>query len=682
MAVTLTPTQRATLRALADTAVPGLPAPEGVTDPAVVAFWETSASDVGVDVAIEEFLGTLPDADAAGVAQLLDAMAMLGLQYQGRHTREAILKSVAALGPEALVGVGQLRSLACMFAQIVHTDGRNPLWAGYRYAGPEPVRRAAAARTAEAEAAGELPVTTPAAGEVLQADVVIVGSGAGGGTIAGVLAAAGRSVIVVEAAAASRASDHVGLEADGNARMLYRGGLTGTVDGNMSMLAGSTLGGGTAVNWSNCVLPAQHVRDEWAAAGLTDMPTDFDRHLEAVLARMGATDACSDFNGPHQRLAEGAEKLGWHFHKATLNLDPQHYDPELAGYVQFGDSNGARRGTLATYLVDAVEHGARILVHTAVRTVTVENGRASGVEAFITDPATGATRPLTIRAQDVVLAAGALETPAILLRSGIGGPAAGQHLHLHPSVSILAKYAEPQDPWWGPPQAAVVDEFGALDGGWGFLIEGSVFYPGLLAYGTPGRDGAEHKELMAQLDHMSNLLFILRDRSAGHVELDESGEAAHYYQLDDPRDLAVFHKGIRALAELHLAAGALELRLNSPIVPPFDAGEDLDAWLAGIEQIPVIAGGIGLGSAHQMGTARMGTDPATSVAKPSGELHDVAGVWIGDTSAFPSPSGANPMLSCMALAHRTAEHIAGQRDVPAPAQREAAADVLAALPTA
>jgi choline dehydrogenase-like flavoprotein len=159
---------------------------------------------------------------------------------------------------------------------------------------------------------------------------------------------------------------------------------------------------------------------------------------------------------------------------------------------------------------------------------------------------------------------------------------------------------------------------------------------------------------------MANFVSILREHGAGTVTVDERGRAVHSYELDDPRDRSALHRGIRALAELHLAAGAEELWMGSAAVPPFPRGHDLDAWLGLVTQLPIGAGGLAMGSAHQMGGARMGTDPTTSVAGPYGELHDVSGVWIGDTSAFPTASGANPMLTCMALAHRTAEAMRGR----------------------
>ena len=646
----LTPLQRDVLRAVVDTAVPALPVDD---DPS--GFWSTPGSATGAVEELEQWILALPEADLTGIAQLLDGMAQVGIQHQERAAREAILGSAAALSPEAKVGVQTLRGAACLFANAIPgADGSSPFWRQYGYPGPQVV-----------PPTDEPHITpyVPADGEVLTTDVVVIGSGAGGGTIAGVVASAGRDVVVLEMGGATSERDYAQLELAASASMFYRGGVALTADSNVGLLAGATLGGGTTVNWQNCVAPSAEVRREWATEhGLTDVDTEeFDRHLAAVLARMGANQECSDLNGPHQRMVEGAKALGWSWHLATLNVDPARHRPELAGYTQFGDVTGAKQGTLATYLRDAYDAGARILCHTRALRVLHEDGRATGVEATYTDPETLETRAVTIRATDVVVAAGALETPAVLLRSGIGGPAVGQHLRLHPSLGMFGVYEDDQQAWWGPPQAAVMDEFRDLGDGYGLLVEGSQYYPGVFAFQLALTNGKRHKELMSRFAAVCDLLFITRDHGGGTVTLDESGEAVHHYALEDPRDQEQVRKGIRVLAELHLAAGAQELWLNTPYAPPLRRGDDLDAWLEVLHAMPFGAGGIAMGSAHQMGSARMGRNPETSVADVHGQLHDVQGVWIGDTSAFPTPSGANPMLTCMALAHRTAERITGAR---------------------
>jgi choline dehydrogenase-like flavoprotein len=669
----LTPVQREVLTALVDTAVPALPVPDG-GDPA---FWSTPGSAVGTVEALEQFLAQGPEADQVGIAQLLDGLAMLGFQHQGRATREGMLATAQALAPEALVAIATLRGGSCMLAHsLVDETGCNPFWTQYGYPGPSV--------PAPDEDAGIAP-HVPTDGEVMVADVVVVGSGAGGGVIAGVLAMQGKRVVVVEAGGLSAPRDYRQLEIEASTTMMYRGGLAMSADGNIGLLAGATLGGGTTVNWHNCYKPSDAVRQQWAQDfGLDDVATpEFDRHLEAVLARISGTPDCSDLNGPHQRMAEGAAGLGWSTHTVVRNVDPAKHDPALAGYTQFGDPSGAKQSTLVTYLQDAVDAGTTVLVHTRADQVCRNaDGRASGVAATYTDPASGATAHVTVNAPTVVVACGALETPALLLRSGIGGPAVGKNLYLHPSIGVFGVYDDDQQAWWGPPQALVMDEFRDLGDGYGILVEGSQYYTGVFAFQLARKDGKDAKEAMAKLGRMSDLLVITRDHAGGEVTLDDAGEAVHTYAVTDPRDEAQLRKSYRVLAELHLAAGAQELYLNTPSAPVYRRGEDLEAWFAALDAMHLGAGGIAMGSAHQMGTARMGTDPATSVCGPTGELHDVPGVWIGDTSAFPTPSGANPMLTCMALAHRTAERIGGRRDEAPAAQKPAAEQALDAAPAA
>lgn len=669
----LTPVQREVLAAIVDTAVPPLPTPEG-GDPA---FWETPGSAVGTVEALEMFLAQGSEADQAGLAQLLDGLAMLGFQHQGRATREGMLATAQALAPEALVAIATLRGGSCMLAHsLVDETGKNPFWGEYGYPGP-------AVPPPDEDA--RITPHVPSDGEVLEADVVVVGSGAGGGVIAGVLATQGKRVVVLEAGGLTPPRGYRQLEIEASTTMMYRGGLAMSADGNIGLLAGATLGGGTTINWQNCYKPSDAVRREWAEQfGLDDVATpEFDRHLEAVLARVHGTPECSDLNGPHQRMAEGAKALGWSTHQVVRNVDSERYDPALAGYAQFGDPSLSKQSTLVTYLQDAFDAGATILCRTkALHVLRDDQGRASGVAAQYTDPETLATRSVTVNAKDVVVACGALETPALLLRSGIGGPAVGQNLYLHPSIGLFGVYEDDQEAYWGPPQALVMDEFRDLGDGYGILVEGSQYYTGVFAFQLARKDGKDAKVAMSKLGRMSDLLVITRDHAGGQVTVDENGEAVHTYAVTDPRDEAQLRKSYRVLAELHLAAGAQELYLNTPTAPVYRRGDDLEAWFAALDAMHFGAGGIAMGSAHQMGTARMGTDPATSVCAPSGELHDTKGVWIGDTSAFPTPSGANPMLTCMALAHRTAEHISGQRDEVPAARKPQADEALNSAPVA
>jgi choline dehydrogenase-like flavoprotein len=260
------------------------------------------------------------------------------------------------------------------------------------------------------------------------------------------------------------------------------------------------------------------------------------------------------------------------------------------------------------------------------------------------------------------VAAGALESPALLLRSGLGGPAAGDYLRLHPAWALLGMYGEDMQGWWGAPQTGLVDEFDDVEDGYGFLIEASHYSTGLGASAVPFTTAAEHKAFMTEYRYGASLVGLIRDRGHGRVTIDPEGNAVPWYDVTDELDKRNLHLGVEMLIRLHEAAGARMIAPMAGGMPIWRTGDDLERFIARSNRIPLRAGGLKLFSAHQMGSCRMGTDPQTSVAGPYGELHDTPGVWIGDASAFPTPSGTNPMISTMALAHRTAEAITGVTD--------------------
>jgi choline dehydrogenase-like flavoprotein len=638
--------QRATLKALVDTFVPAI---EVADDP--TGFWATPASALMTEIGIELYLSTLDAELQAGLEEILDGLGSFGFAHQPLAVREVMVKTLASVSDEAALGVRAYQQLSTLLAYtITDEEGRNPFWAGMGYPG-------AAGTPPQVEK--PIPITPVEGPLELTADAVIVGSGSGGGVIAAELAAAGKDVVVVEMGGYYNESDFVQSELWAWQSLYYRGGYFTTADQTVSIVAGSSLGGGTTINWSNSVPPRADVRERWASEhGLdgVDGP-EFDSHVEAVMARMKVNDKCSDFNGPHQRLAEGAAALGWDLRPATLNLDPEAYDPAQAGYTGYGDATGAKQGGIKTWLVDAARSGARILVRTAIDRILVEDGKAVGVTGTFSDPATGASHPVTVRAPIVVAACGALETPALLLRSRIGGPAVGKYLRLHPVGALFGRFDEPQEPWWGPTQAAILHEFDRREDGHGFIIEGTHFHTGLSAASVPWTSGREHKELMARFPYVSTLIHITQDRGHGTVSIDDRGRAVHTYPLDDELDRRNFLAGLAATARLLDAAGALEIASLVAGAPSWERGDDLEAWIETVSAAPLRVGGNQPFSAHQMGSARMGRDPETSVADTRGQLHDTPGVWIGDTSAFPTCSAVNPMVSCMALARRTAHAI-------------------------
>lgn len=644
---------RATLAALCDVFVPAVRPPRHASEDER-RFFALRASDTATADRVADLLPELlEEQELADLSTLLKVLRATGIGRVPYQVSQGVLRALAATDDDVDRALTDLRQLT----MVVHyggagTDGGdNPTWPQLGYPGPPsaPVRASTPLPTVRPE---------PDTDELrLEADVVVVGSGAGGGVLAARLAAAGRDVLVVESGGNHTEPDFPGDELGALRRLYWRGGLTQTEDRNVTILAGGTLGGGTTVNWSNCVEPPRHVRSQWASEfGLDGLDgEDFDGHLRAVLDRIGATDAGTELNGPNQRLFEGAKALGWDATTTSRNVDPDLEDAATTGHTGFGDRSGAKQGSLRTWLPDAVAAGARIMTDCAVDRVLVEGGQASGVLGWW-DDGTRRVR-VTVAAPTVVLAAGALETPAVLLRSGIGGPAVGRNLRLHPVPIVTAMYDEPQQGWSGPPQGVVVDERSDAWDGHGYLLESSHWHPGLTAGAIGWRDARAHKLLMGRAAHMAPFLAVTRERGSGHVTLDENGQGLVHYPLEDEFDQEVLRAGLRDMVRLHAAAGARVIVDLAPGRLLWRRGDDVDDFADRVAAAPLGAAGRPMFSAHQMGSARMGTDARTSVADPDGQLHDVRGVWIGDAAAFPTAVGSNPMVTVMALAHRTADRL-------------------------
>ena len=660
--------QRATLLALCDTFIPSLEPPDG--DEANRGFWRRAASHMAVPEGVEVALlqAELADEQIAGLRHLLDSLAGNGMAATTpQEAREQIVNGFCEADPEALAGIATLRGIvgSIFYGLPDLGTGRNPNWDAIGFPGP--------IAPAPADRERPLRVRRPTqAEETLAADVCVVGSGAGGGVIAGELAKAGKSVVVLEAGDYNDDADFDGLELSAYQRMYLNGGPFPTAEGQVSIVAGRGVGGGTVINWTNCLRTHDHVRAEWASEhGLSDLAeSEFDGHLDAVFERLNVNAGCCDLNGPHLRLKEACEELGYDFRPITRNADPATYSPQTAAYMGFGDQSGSKQSTAKTYLVDAQLHGAEILAGARALRVLIEEGRAAGVEAEWRAPgsdptgsdptfaANGKPAKLTVRAPLVVVACGAIESPALLLRSGVGGPAVGEYLRLHPTVAVTAYYDEPQNWMWGPPQAALSHQFADLGEGYGFLLEAAQATTGLFGGAVPWRSGADHKRRMREWAHAAVLIALVRERGHGRVEIDAAGNAVPHYPLEDELDRANLKLGVEQLVRIHATAGAREIVGSGMRVGDWTRGQDLEEFIATLNAQEIVPREFVTFSAHQMGTCRMGRDPATSVANPWGELHDTPGVWIGDASAFPSASGTNPMATIMALARRTALAIA------------------------
>jgi len=489
----------------------------------------------------------------------------------------------------------------------------------------------------------------------LRADVCIVGSGAGGAVVAKELAEHGRSVVVVEEGSYVTNRDFTQRE-EQMLRQLYADqGLRTTVDSTVVISQGSVLGGSTVPSFCLCVRPPRHLLGHWAAAfGLHEMHFEdlvpfFERVEAAAMVRPLRPE---DVNKNNEKLKTGAERLGF---RATL---PAHnrIDCLGCGFCELGCAYDRKGDAATVHLPIASRHGAIIVPDCRVERIDVTDGHAAGIAGRFVRSRTGQTYTLTVRADTVVLAAGAIASPALWLRSQLPNThqQVGRNLHLHPQVVLGGLFNEEIAGWKGIPQSVIVDEFLTLERNLegGYLLTSFVAHPVTLAALLPGF-GAEHARLMDAYPRLALAAVVLHDRTAGRVELDSNGRTVVSYHLND-EDRSDLLDGMRRLADILFAGGA------ERVVLPYNEVRELAhrADYKAIDEHPFRANDPLLLSYHPHGTLRMGADPKRSVVNSRGEAHEVRRLFVADASIFPTAIAVPPQLSVMAFALRTAQLIA------------------------
>jgi choline dehydrogenase-like flavoprotein len=493
--------------------------------------------------------------------------------------------------------------------------------------------------------------------ETIVCDVVVVGSGAGGGTAAGVLAAAGLDVVILEAGEYHDDRDFDGSERTGFSQ-LYAGSPGVTSEGQVQLVAGRGLGGGTVVNYTTSFPTPDHVRAEWAALGTPQFLTaEYDEALAAVNARLGVNKDHQGAGVRDQVLERGARAIGWNVDAMPRNVLGCDAGIEC-GRCGMGCRIGAKQSVTKTWIADAAENGARIYVGATARTVTVEGGKATGVTAVSPDG-----KVLTVKARAVVAAAGAIQTPALLKRSGLANPNIGRHLRLHPATALWGRVPDLVNPWEGALQARYVNEWVDLDGdGYGVLFETAPLTPAFGSGFVNWRSGAQHLERMQELKHMLGVAIIVRDKGpGGTVKIGKDGEPIASYTLS-PGDTELLMKGFDGAARIAEAAGADQIFSTHHRTIGYEPGKrgNLKSFMADVRKEGAAPARLALAALHIMGSARMGGSADLSATNPDGETWDVANLVVADASCFPTASGVNPMISIESIAYMNAKRLAAR----------------------
>ncbi len=509
----------------------------------------------------------------------------------------------------------------------------------------------------------------PQQAQRIAVDVLVIGSGAGGGSVARDLAQAGKRVMVIESGALYDERTFPTRERDAYERLYLDSGFTATDDAHIAILAGGTVGGGTTVNWMTSIPVPDRVRDEWEEQhGVTGIASPrFKKDLNEVLREVGAQPSI-DIPPKDAALIRGAEARGWSGERIQINRT----ECDDCGTCPFGCKRGSKQSTLRLHLPQAMEAGAHLIPDCKAERLIISNGAVRGA---VTTHGTraGTPRTLEIIAPQVVVSGGALRTPLLLRRSGLTHPAIGQNLRLHPVTLAAGIFPEKIEMWRGTMQAAKSEEFIApTEDRNGYIIESAPGHPGLLALGIPWTSRDEHQRLMKLAPKIAPFLAIAKDDGGGRISETRNGFAKIEYRTT-PRDERTLRAALGSLVRMAESAGAEEvIAAGSPPIAwrrndGVEAFEVLERRLTRFDFSPNRGT---VFSAHQMGTARMGSDPVDHACDPFGRVRSssrpratdphggiIKGLYVADGSLFPTAVGVNPMITILALAKRVARTV-------------------------
>jgi choline dehydrogenase-like flavoprotein len=488
----------------------------------------------------------------------------------------------------------------------------------------------------------------------LSCDVCIVGSGAGGAVVAERLATAGKSVIVLEDGGFHASESFDMTERNMTSRLYQERGGRATTDLSIAILQGRAVGGTTVINWTTCFRTPERVFEHWAehhkVEGISH--SALVPHWEALEKRLNVTKmALHQVNANNRKTWDGLEKLGWHKDLLSRNVKQCAH----TGYCGLGCPIDAKQSMLVTFIPDAVRAGTDIYANAWVERVERDGRRCSKVVAKVRHPVTDlfTGHTLSVTAKVVVLAAGGINTPALLLRSKVdANGCAGRRTFLHPALAGLGVHHDRIDPFVGSPQYVHSEEL--VDRGpdkMGMLLEGFPLTPGLLGALTP-QFGKEKNALEALLPHISSTGVLLHDGFDVHdpdegarVSLKPSGMPRVDYKWSE-RFVEGLKTAALAIGRVQLAAGARQV-----VTPHAEYARTEGELRALLDAAKYGPNQIGIAVAHVMGGCAMGTDEKTSVVDSrTMRHHGFDNVFVIDGSVYPTSLTVNPQLSIYGLA--------------------------------
>ncbi|KAA1251238.1 FAD-binding protein [Mycobacterium simiae] len=587
---------------------------------------------------VERYLARMPAASRLALRAGLMALAASSYLATGRSLsrlgpgeRAQVLRRIAAINPDLGAAVEGVKAVA-LLANGADTYAQELLVGAQAH---DPARPDAELNVA---ASTDSP-------SVLTTDAVIVGSGAGGAMAARTLARAGLDVVVLEEGRRWTVEEFRTTHPIDRYAGLYRGAGATVALGRPAVVLpiGRAVGGTTVVNSGTCFRPPVSVQRRWRdqfGLGLAD-PDRLAGHLADVERTLQVAPVPLDIMGRNGNLLlDAATSLGWQAAPIPRNA------PGCAGCCQcaIGCPRNAKFGVHLNALPQACAAGARIVSRARVERVLHQHGRARGVRARRPDGTA-----VDVLATTVVVAAGAIETPMLLRRSGLGGhPRLGRNLALHPATMLAGRFDDDVYAWRGVLQSAAVHQFRESDG---VLIEATATPPGMGSMVFPGY-GSELLSWLDRAPQVATFGAMVADRGAGSV-LSLGGEALVRYDIAQA-DLAKLRVAMHAIGQLLFAAGAAEVLTGLPGAKALTSLPELQEVLQRSDPRS-----LHLAAFHPTGTAAAGADAQVCPVGATGRLRGIDGVWVADASILPSCPEVNPQVSIMALALGVADEIVG-----------------------
>jgi choline dehydrogenase-like flavoprotein len=489
-------------------------------------------------------------------------------------------------------------------------------------------------------------------------DVVVVGSGAGGGITAEVLTRAGLDVVIVEEGPLKSSSDFRQRESEAYPSLYQESAARKTQDKAINILQGRCVGGSTTVNWTSSFRTPVSTLEYWRENfGLTDFSNDaLAPYFAQAERRLNVAPWLTHPNENNDLLRRGAARLGI----AAAAIPRNVKGCWNLGSCGMGCPTNAKQSMLVTTIPAALDAGARLIVQTRAERLVLANGQAQGLQCRSLAESGGET---LIVAKHYVLSGGAINSPALLLRSEAPDPHGrlGRRTFLHPVVMSAGVMPNKVEGWQGAPQSIYTDHFletQPIDGPIGFKLEAPPLHPVIFASSVVGF-GPRQARLFAEFAHTHVLLALLRDgfhdeASGGQVGLRADGSPTLDYPLTDfVMDGA--RRALLAMAEIQFAAGAREVLPVHELARPFTSWEEAKKEIAALTMKPLLTKVV---SAHVMGGCGAAAQASQGVVRPDGGHWQLANVSVHDGSVFPTSIGANPQLSVYGITNRMAQGLA------------------------